>query len=70
MRVLDDIAMALLVIGGINWGLVGFFNYNLLDAIFGGGSGISRLIYALVGLAALWVIYMYWGRGRYNREEV
>jgi hypothetical protein len=46
------------IIGAINWGLIGFFNWNLVDAIFGGGSreqtsGVSRLIYALVGLSGL-----------------
>jgi uncharacterized membrane protein YuzA (DUF378 family) len=46
------------IIGAVNWGLIGFFNWNLVDAIFGGGareqtSAIARLIYALVGLAGL-----------------
>ena len=51
-------ALVLAVIGAINWGLVGFFNFNLVDAIFGGGSSeetstASRIVYALVGLAGL-----------------
>lgn len=51
-------ALVLAVIGAINWGLVGFFNFNLVDAIFGGGSNeetstASRVVYALVGLAGL-----------------
>jgi uncharacterized membrane protein YuzA (DUF378 family) len=46
------------IIGAVNWGLIGLFNFNLVDAIFGGGSreetsGISRVIYTLVGLAGL-----------------
>ena len=46
------------IIGALNWGLIGFFNFNLVDAIFGGGSAeqtstISRVIYAIVGLAGL-----------------
>jgi uncharacterized protein len=46
------------IIGAVNWGLIGFFNFNLVDAIFGGGSaeetsGLSRVVYALVGLAGL-----------------
>jgi uncharacterized membrane protein YuzA (DUF378 family) len=50
--------LALVVIGAINWGLIGFFNWNLVDAIFGGGareetSAMSRVIYAAVGLAGL-----------------
>jgi uncharacterized protein len=53
----------LAIIGAVNWGLVGFFNWNLVDAIFGGGAreetgGVSRLIYALVGLAGLGLIFM------------
>ena len=49
--------LILLIIGGINWGLVGFFNYNLVAAVFGGSLLIiSRIIYAVVGLAALYAI--------------
>ncbi len=50
--------LVLAIIGAINWGLIGFFNWNLVDAIFCGGeqeetSGLSRIIYALVGLAGV-----------------
>ena len=49
--------LILLIIGGINWGLVGIFNYNLVSAVFGGSLLIiSRIIYAVVGLAALYAI--------------
>jgi uncharacterized membrane protein YuzA (DUF378 family) len=56
--ILIKAALVLTIIGAINWGLVGFFNFNLVDAIFGGGareqtSAISRVIYAIVGLAGL-----------------
>lgn len=53
----DWIALILVIIGGLNWGLVGLFNYNLVDAIFGVGSTLSRIIYILVALAALYMIY-------------
>ena len=53
---LDWTAFVLLVIGGLNWGLVGFFNWNLVDSIFGVGGTVSRVIYAVVGLSALWMI--------------
>ena len=56
MRVLDIVVTVLLLIGALNWGLVGFFEYNLVAAIFGEAAGISRLIYAFVGLAALYEI--------------
>lgn len=48
-------ALVLIVIGGLNWGLVGFFDYNLVDSLFGVGSALARIIYALVGLSALYV---------------
>jgi uncharacterized membrane protein YuzA (DUF378 family) len=53
------VAWILVVIGAINWGLVGFFDWNLVDAIFGAGSIVSRIIYALVGLAGLWSIMLF-----------
>ena len=56
MKIIDKIALVLIIIGAINWGLVGFFNFNLVDAIFGSMSVISRIIYALVGVSGLWGI--------------
>lgn len=56
MKVIDTIALILIIIGAINWGLVGFFNFNLVDTIFGNMSVISRVIYALVGISGLWGI--------------
>ena len=57
----DKIALALLVIGGLNWGLVGIFSFDLVAFIFGNMSWFSRIIYALVGIAGLYIItfYMY-----------
>lgn len=57
MSILDKIALALTVIGGINWGLVGIFRFDLVAWICGGQASIvSRIIYTLVGVAALWCI--------------
>ena len=57
MSVLDRIALALIVIGGINWGLVGIFRFDLVAWICGGqASVVARIIYTLVGIAALWCI--------------
>ena len=56
MKAIDTIALILIIIGAINWGLVGIFNFNLVDAIFGTMSVISRIIYALVGISGLWGI--------------
>ncbi len=56
MKVIDKIALVLIIIGAINWGLIGFFNFNLVDAIFKNMTLISRIIYGLVGLSGLWGI--------------
>ena len=56
MKVIDKIALVLIIIGAINWGLVGIFNFNLVDSIFGTMSIVSRIIYALVGISCLWGI--------------
>ncbi len=56
MSVLDWIALILVIVGGLNWGLVGIFGFDLVAAIFGGMSIISRIIYTLVGLAAIYMI--------------
>jgi uncharacterized membrane protein YuzA (DUF378 family) len=58
MNALSKTLIVIAIIGALNWGLIGFFNFNLVDAIFGGGSAeetsaISRVIYAIVGLAGL-----------------
>jgi uncharacterized protein len=54
---LDWVAVALVAIGGLNWGLVGIFNFDLVATIFGAMSVISRIIYILVGLSAIYLIY-------------
>ncbi len=55
--VIDKIALVLSIIGGINWGLIGFFRFDLVAYLFGGQTAsASRVVYALVGLAALWCI--------------
>jgi uncharacterized membrane protein YuzA (DUF378 family) len=54
MKNMELLAIVLLVIGGINWGLVGAFNYNLVTSLLGDGSTMTRAVYALVGLCALY----------------
>ena len=57
---LDRIALALLVIGGLNWGSIGIFQFDLGGFIGGGQSGVvSRIIYILVALAAIWCITLF-----------
>lgn len=54
---LDKLALTLLIIGGINWGSIGLFQFDIVAWICGGQTGVvSRIIYALVGLCALWCI--------------
>ena len=57
MNALDWVAMVLLIVGGLNWGLVGLFNVDLVAALFGTQSPLSRVVYVLVGLSALYSIY-------------
>ncbi|MCR6652217.1 MAG: DUF378 domain-containing protein [Cellvibrionaceae bacterium] len=57
LSVLEWVAMGLLIVGGINWGLVGFFGFDLVAAIFGPMSVLSRIVYALVGLSAIYTIF-------------
>ena len=56
MKIIDKIALILIIIGAINWGLIGFFNFDLVATIFGDMSIISRIVYALVGVSGLWGI--------------
>ena len=54
MSTLQRIALALVIVGAINWGLIGFFNFDLVASIFGGQDAVmSRMIYAIVGLSGL-----------------
>ena len=54
MKSIDVLAAALLVVGGLNWGLVGIFNFDLVATIFGDMSALSRIVYAVVGLCAIY----------------
>lgn len=56
MKALNLVTLILLIVGGLNWGLVGAFDFNLVAAIFGEESVLSRLVYIIVGLSALWQI--------------
>jgi len=58
LNILDWIAVILVVVGGLNWGLVGILKFDLVATIFGDMSSISRVVYALVGVAAIYTIYL------------
>ncbi len=65
MKVLDYIALALVVIGAVNWGLIGFFRFDLVRVLFGDMSVLSRIVYGLVGIAGLYAL-TYFGRIGHN----
>ena len=66
MKALDYTALVISIIGAINWGLIGFFGFDLVAFIFGNMSWLSRCIYGLVGIAGLYTI-CFFGRLNYDR---
>ena len=56
MKIVDKIALVLIIIGALNWGLIALFNFDLVATIFGDMTIISRIVYGLVGLSGLWGI--------------
>jgi uncharacterized membrane protein YuzA (DUF378 family) len=62
---MDTLALIISIIGSINWGLVGIFQFDLVAWLFGGqGAVISRIVYTVVGIAGLWCITMLFRRSR------
>jgi hypothetical protein len=59
LNTLGLIALVLVIIGGLNWGLLGFFSFNLVAALFGNSSMISNIIYDLIGLSSLYLTFAY-----------
>jgi hypothetical protein len=58
MKAMNLITLSLVIVGGLNWGLVGLFDFDLVAAIFGGQDTVlASLVYIIVGLSALWQIY-------------
>ena len=55
----DYTALTIVIIGAINWGLIGFFNFNLVSFLFGQTGWISRIIYAIVGLCGIYLVSAY-----------
>ncbi len=62
-KMLDGIALTIGIIGAVNWGLIGFFDFNLVEFIFG-NIWLSRIIYAVVGLCGLYLLTFYGKTGR------
>lgn len=69
MKIIQRIALTLIIIGAINWGLIGFFQFDLVAAIFGGQEAfLSRLIYGLVGLSGLICLSLLFERNDDRRQ--
>lgn len=64
MKTLDVITFVLLVIGGLNWGLVGIFNWDLVAAVFGAMSIVSRVVYLAVAVSSLYHLFLWKGISR------
>ena len=58
-KIIRCIALTIVIIGAVNWGMIGFFEFNLVSFLFGGMSIVSRVIYALVGISGLYLITFY-----------
>ncbi len=70
MRTLDAVALVLVIVGGLNWLLVGLFELDVVAALFGADSLLSKVVYVLVGLAALWMLWDWVARRSARREVV
>ena len=68
MRILDSIALVFVVIGAINWGLIGFFQYDLVSTLFGVSTMFTRIIFAIVGICGLYAV-SFFGRDREVTRE-
>ncbi|WP_024614432.1 DUF378 domain-containing protein [Clostridium sp. Ade.TY] len=67
MKFLDTLALLLVIIGAVNWGLIGFFQFDLVATLFGDMSAISRIIYSIVGIAGLYAI-SFFAKSRYIHD--
>ena len=67
-KIIDCTALTIAIIGAINWGLIGFFDFNLVAFIFGSMSWISRIIYAIVGICGIYLICFYMRIGNSTDE--
>lgn len=68
MKILDSIVLALVVIGAVNWGLIGFFEFNLVSALFGEMTSFTRIVYGLVGISGIYAI-SFFAKSQYKSVE-
>ena len=69
MQVINKVTLLLLIVGGLNWGLVGLLDFDLVAALFGDMSPLSRIVYVLVGISAAWQIVPLFGGGEPSRTR-
>ena len=69
LSALDWLAIILVIVGGLNWGLVGVFNFDLVKTIFGDMSLLSRIVYILVGVSAVYVLGISFKLGKNDPKE-
>ena len=63
-KAMDATALTISIIGAINWGLIGFFNFNLVSFLFGSMTWLSRIIYAIVGICGIYLLSFYTRAGK------
>ncbi|MFT5871915.1 MAG: uncharacterized membrane protein YuzA (DUF378 family) [Clostridium sp.] len=68
MKALDITALVLVIIGAVNWGLIGFFRFDLVSSLFGTGTAFTRIIFALVGICGLYSL-SFLGRDRDSNRD-
>lgn len=66
---LDYTALTIVIIGAINWGLIGFFNFNLVSFLFGSSTWLSRIIYAAVGICGIYIVSAYGRIGEFGEQH-
>ena len=66
---MDIVALALSIIGCLNWGLVGLFQFDLVAWLFGTATVLSRIIYTVIGLAGVWCVSFFLRRARLGNDE-
>ena len=70
MTIIDTIALILVIVGGVNWGSIGLFGYDFVGGMFGGmNATLPRIIFTLVGIAALWCITLLFKDKFYNNGK-
>ena len=68
-RMLDYAALAITIVGAVNWGLIGFLEFDLVAWLFGSATVLSRIIYTVIGLAGVWCVSFFLRRARLGNSD-